>query len=69
MILGQYFEPVSQHTREYFWTTTAIQKELSCHLKSQDLPSLRDISESAKKLRWRKFKNNGVLGYYLSLRS
>jgi len=38
-------------------------------LKSQDLPSLRDISESAKKLRWRKFKNNGVLGYYLSLRS
>jgi hypothetical protein len=69
MILGQYFEPVSQHTREHFWTTTAIQKELSCHLKSQDLPSLRDISESAKKLRWRKFKNNGVLGYYLSLRS
>ena len=69
LVLSQIFEPAAKHTREFFWTTTAIQDELSQHLRTQDLPTLRNLSIAIKKLRWRKYKNNGVLGYYLTLRS
>ena len=68
MVLSQLFEPAIQHKRDCFWTTSAIQNELSKHLKSQDVPTLRNLSMAIKKLRWKKIKNNGVLGYYLVLR-
>ena len=68
MVLSQLFEPTAQHKPENFWTVTAIQKELAKHLKAQDIPSLRGIGNAIKKLRWLRFKNNGVRGYYLRLR-
>ena len=68
MVLAQLFEPTEQHKSEYFWTTTAIQKELSKHLRSKDIPALKNLSLAIKKLRWRKVKNHGIIGYYLMLR-
>ena len=65
MVLAQLFEPTEQHKSEYFWTTTAIQKELSKHLRSKDIPALKNLSLAIKKLRWRKVKNHGIIGYYL----
>ena len=68
MVLSQLFEPTAQHKPEHFWTVTAILNELAKHLKAQDLPSLRGLGSAIKKLRWQRFKNNGVRGYYLRLR-
>ena len=68
MILAQLFEPTEQHKSEYFWTTTAIQKELSRHLKSKDIPTLKNLSIAIKKLHWPKVKNHGIIGYYLMQR-
>ncbi len=68
MVLAQLFEPTEQHKSEYFWTTTAIQKELSKHLRSKDIPALKNLSLAIKKLRWRKVKNHGIIGYYLMQR-
>ena len=68
MVLAQLFEPTEQHKSEYFWTTTAIQKELSKHLRSKDIPALKNLSTAIKKLHWRKVKNHGVIGYYLMQR-
>ena len=67
-VLSQLFEPAKQHKREFFWTTTAIQKELGKHLKAADVPNLTCLSASIKKLRWQRFKNNGIRGYYLKLK-
>ena len=68
MVLSQRFEPVEQHKPEHFWTVTDIQNELAKHLKAQDLPSLRGLGSAIKKLRWQRFKNNGVRGFYLKLK-
>ena len=68
MVLSQRFEPEEQHKPEHFWTVTAIQKELAKHLKAQDLPTLRGLGSAIKKLRWQRFKNNGVRGFYLKLK-
>ena len=68
MVLAQLFEPTEQHKSEYFWTTTAIQKELSKHLRSKDIPALKNLSTAIKKLHWRKVKNHGIIGYYLMQR-
>ena len=68
MVLSQLFEPTTLHKRENFWSTSAIQDELSNHLKSQDIPTLKNISLAIKKLHWRKMKSCGVIGYYLTLR-
>ena len=68
MILSELFEPVAQHKKEYFWTTTAIQRELAKHLKAKDVPNLRNISTTIKKLKWNKTKNNGIWGYYLKIK-
>ena len=67
-VLSQLFEPAKQHKRDFFWTTTAIQKELGKHLKAADVPNLTNLSASIKKLRWQRFKNNGIRGYYLKLK-
>ena len=68
MVLAQLFEPTEQHKSEFFWTTTAIQKELSKHLRSKDIPALKNLSTAIKKLHWRKVKNHGIIGYYLMQR-
>ena len=68
MVLSQVFEPTAQHRMEDFWTTTAIQQELSKHLRSGDVPSLKSLGLTIKKLRWKMTKNLGVRGYYLRLR-
>lgn len=69
LVLSEIFEPSLQHKREYFWTTTAIQKELPNHgIKSADIPNLTNLGLSLKKLKWKKNKNNGTWGYYLKLK-
>ena len=68
-VLTQFFEPAPLHKKEYFWTSTAIQKELGSHLKAADVPTLVSLSAAIKKLRWVRVKNNGIRGYYLKLKS
>ena len=68
MVLTQIFKPTQQHRQENFWTVTAIQKELTNHLKSGDVPNITNLGNSIKKLRWQKFKKKGIRGYYLKLR-
>ena len=68
MELSQLFEPTEYRKRENFWTTSAIQKELSKYLKSKDVPTLKNLSVAIKKLRWQKIKSNGIVGYYVVLR-
>ena len=43
LVLSQLFEPAAQHSRDNFWTTTAIQKELENHLKAADVPNLTNL--------------------------
>ena len=68
LVLSELFEPTDVHSRENLWTTTAIQKELSKHLKAKDIPNLTTLGFSIKKLKWPKVKNNGIQGYYLRLK-
>ncbi len=67
-VLSQFFEPAKEHRKEFFWTTTAIQNELSNHLKASDVPNLTNLGEAMKRLHWKRLKNNGIRGYYLKLR-
>ena len=67
-MLSELFEPADVHSRENLWTTTAIQKELSKHLKAKGIPNLTTLGFSIKKLKWPKVKNNGIQGYYLRLK-
>ena len=68
MVLSELFEPTLKHSKEYFWTATAIQKELGNHLKTSDVPNLTVLGKAIKKLRWKRCKNGNVRGYYLHLR-
>ena len=67
MVLSQLFEPVAIHKKEYFWTATAIQKEMSRHLKADDVPNLTNLGLAIKRLRWRQCKTRTERGYYLRL--
>ena len=67
-VLLQLFEPTTQHKKEDFWTATDIQEELTRHLKAADVPTLNKLGTVIKKLRWQRFKNKGLRGYYLKLR-
>ena len=68
-VLSSIFEPVRQHRKEHFWQVNAIQRELSKHLSSSDMPSLRMLGITLKKLRWERGGIDGQQGYYLKLRS
>jgi len=69
LVLSEIFEPTTQHKREHFWTTTAIQQELANHgIKAADIPNLTNLGLAIKKLKWKKNKNNGIWGYYLKLK-
>ena len=67
-VLSQIFEPTLQHTRENFWTTTAIQQELKNHLRASDIPNITNLGLAIKKLRWQRCKHKNDRGYYLRLR-
>ena len=68
LVLSQLFEPAAQHSRDNFWTATAIQKELGNHLKAADVPNLTNLGKAIKKLRWQRCKHRNDQGYYLRLR-
>ena len=68
IILSQLFEPTTQHRKENFWTTTAIQQELRNHLKASDIPNITNLGLAIKKLRWQRCKKKNDRGYYLRLR-
>ena len=68
-VLGSIFEPVRQHHKAYFWQVQDIQNELSKHLKTSDMPSLRILGITLKKLRWERGGIDGLHGYYLKLKS
>ena len=68
-ILPSLFEPVKEHTKENLWRIIDIQQELSKHLKTQDVPTLKALGKAIKALRWPKGANNGIRGYYLRLRN
>ena len=67
-VLQNLFEPSKIHKKDYFWQVQAIQKELEKHLKSSDVPNLKLLGETIKKLRWPKGGIAGVRGYYLKLK-
>ena len=68
LVLSQIFEPATQHSRDCFWTTTAIQEELGNHLKAADVPNLTNLGLAIKKLCWQRCKHKNDRGYYLRLR-
>ena len=68
-VLGCIFEPVRQHRKEYFWQVQAIQQELQKHLNSSDIPNLKALGTTLKKLRWERGGIDGMQGYYLKLKS
>lgn len=67
-VLQNLFEPSKIHKKDYFWQVQAIQKELEKHLKTSDVPNLKLLGETIKKLRWPKGGISGVRGYYLKLK-
>ena len=67
-VLPVIFEPSADHRRENLWTVAAIQKELSKHLKTSDVPNMTNLGRALKALRWPRGGNTGVRGYYLVLR-
>ena len=68
-VLAQIFELTTQHRRENFWTTAAIQQELSKHgVKAADIPNLTNLGKAIRKLRWKRLKHKNDRGYYLCLR-
>ena len=68
-VLAATFEPVSQHRRENFWQVQAIQQELAKRLKAGDVPNLKALGATLKRLRWERGGIDGLPGYYLKLRS
>ena len=68
MVLSELFEPTPNRSRDHFWTTTAIQRELAKHLKAKDVPNLTNLGLAIKKLKWPRVKTRTERGYYLRLR-
>ena len=68
-VLAAIFEPVRQHRREFLWQVQAIQRELAKRLKASDVPNLRVLGLTLKKLRWERGGIDGITGYYLKLKS
>ena len=68
LILTEIFEPTSVHSKEYFWTTAAIQNELKNHLIAKEVPNFTNLGNSIKKLRWKKCRQGNDRGYFLRLR-
>ena len=68
-VLQNFFQPSKIHKKECFWQVHNIQEELSKHLKASDVPNLRVLGETIKKLKWPRGGIDGLKGYYLRLKS
>ena len=68
-VLQNFFQPSKIHKKECFWQVHNIQEELSKHLKASDVPNLRVLGETIKKLKWPRGGIDGLKGYYLGLKS
>ena len=68
-VLLALFEPSNIRKKENFWQVQAIQQELAKRLKSSDVPNLKTLGETLKKLRWPRGGIDGLRGYYLRLKS
>jgi predicted P-loop ATPase len=68
-VLQSVFEPSKTHKRDCFWQVQSIQKELQNHLKASDVPNLKVLGETIKKLKWPHGGIDGSKGYYLRLKS
>lgn len=67
-VLQSLFEPSTVHKKDSFWQVQDIQNELARHLKSSDVPNLKILGETIKKLHWPHGGIKGVRGYYLKLK-
>ncbi len=67
-VLQSLFEPSKTRTKDCFWQVQTIQKELENHLKSSDVPNLKILGETLKRLRWPRGGISGIRGYYLKLK-
>ena len=67
-VLTSLFITTTDHKRENLWRAQDIQAELSKHLKASDVPNLTVLGKALKNLKWPRGGNNGVRGYYLTLR-
>ena len=68
-VLLALFEPSNVRKKECFWQVQTIQQELAKRLKSSDVPNLKTLGETLKKLRWPRGGIDGLRGYYLRLKS
>ena len=68
-MLAAIFEPVSEHRKENFWQVQAILQELARRLPAGDVPNLKVLGATLRKLRWERGGIDGLPGYYLKLRS
>ena len=67
-VLLALFEPSNVRKKENFWQVQTIQQELAKRLKSSDVPNLKTLGETLKKLRWPRGGTSGIRGYYLKLK-
>ena len=68
MVLQAIFEPATKHTKDTFWQVIDIQRELSKRLKATDMPNLKLLGQTIKRLQWARGGIKGIRGYYLQLR-
>ena len=68
-VLQSIFEPSKVHRKDCFWQVHTIQQELTNHLKSSDVPSLKLLGETIKKLKWPRGGIDGQRGYYIRLKT
>ena len=67
-LLPAIFVPTPERKRENLWQVKDVQKELESHLRTSDIPTLRNIAATIRKLKWPHGASNGIVGYYLKRR-
>lgn len=65
-VLPTLFEPTHDRRRENLWQVQAVQKVLATHLRTADIPNLRQTADAMKALRWPQGAVCGTRGYYLT---
>ena len=66
-VLQNFFQPSKIHKKECFWQVHNIQEELSKHLKASDVPNLRVLGETIKKLKWPRGDSRIIIKNYLMI--
>ena len=64
-VLPSLFTPTDERRKENLWQVMDIQKTLRKHLKGSDVPNLKNLGLSLKRLRWPQGGIRGTRGYYL----